>query len=469
MSQKFQSRCSSMNGKVMVNNKRKLSILLMIILCFYTLTSIGARAENQKIRNQHSLIRIEEGEIPLFGGIQSIRATIGDSTIGVLYGSTKNPHPIYLFTEFTQKIATVQIFNLRGTLEKEIELKVQTLFVFRLDAILEFSDRNNDGLYSVVQDRFPPKMVNLSAVSFQISKTSSDASLSEDYLRYNVNFTARNISYQPIRDSPSNSTLDSLCFSFELTIEQNQVNISNVPIVSIYSRRTGFDTSITDKSGSLLANRLSPRLKFSCSIVGWDYSSSKSKLLLKNTMITHEHIVTSFGKIAGKEITREALKSTNIFSQLAYNIEQGGQTKKLHLDHNENRTNEYSAQRLRKSRISLGNQIRDFLNFSWNPDVNVDGTDSLTNFQLLTSGEADFQIHHSTTLKGLYLIGGFVFPQGEEIFYDPEVQFEEINPIFTLPMIPNRSILEESSIIVLLSGFFVGTLIVFRQISSRRK
>ena len=453
----------------MLIDKKKLCICLMTILCFASLTSPGARAKNQIINDQSSPIKIEQGEIPLFGGIQSIRATIGDSSIGVLYGSTKNPQPIYLFTEFTQKIATVQIFNLRGTLEKEIELKIQNLFVFRLDAILEFSDRNNDGLYNVAQDRFPSKMVNLSAVSFQISKSSNDPNISEKYLQYKVNFTVSNISYQEITDSLNNSTLDSLCFSFELIIEQNKVNVSNVPIVSIYPRRSGFDTSITNKSGSLLANRLIPRLKFSCSIIGWDFSSSKSKLLLKSTMITHEQILTSFGKISGKEITREALKSTNIFSQLAFNIEQGGQVKKFHLDHNTNRTNEYSGKKLRNHRISLGNEIRDFLNFSWYPNVNIDGTDDSAIFQLITSGETNFQIRQSISLTGLYLIGGFVFPQGEEIFYDPEVQFEEINPIFSLPMIPNRSILEESSLFVLISGLFVGTLIIFRQISNRRK
>ncbi len=441
----------------------------MIILWFGSLISSGARAENQTIYDQYSPIKIEQGEIPLFGGIQSIRATIGDSTIGVLYGSTKNPQPLYLFTEFSQKIATVQIFNLRGTLEKEIELKVKNLFVFRLDEIVEFSDRNNDGLYSFVQDRLPPKMVNLSAISYQISKGNNDPSSSEDYLKYKVNFTARNISYQEIRESSNNSTLDSLCFSFELTIEQDQVNISDVPIVSIQPQRSGFDASIKDRSGSLLANRVIPRLKFSSNIIGWDYSSSKSKLLLKSTMITHEQILTSFGKISGEQITRETLKSTNIFSRLAFDIEQGGQAKKLYLDHNENRTNEYSAQRLKNFEFSLGNKIRDFLNFSWHPNLNVDGTDYPVIFQLIASGEANFQVHHSTSLTGLYLIGGFVFPQGEEIFYDPEVQFEEIDPIFSLPMIPNRSILEKSSFIVLISGFFVGTLILFRQISNKRK
>ena len=79
-------------------------------------------------------------------------------------------------------------------------------------------------------------------------------------IRYLVNFTATNISYQRIDESPSNSTLDSLCFSFELTIEQDQVNISEVPIVTIHPRDLGFEASITGNNGSLPANRLTPRL-----------------------------------------------------------------------------------------------------------------------------------------------------------------------------------------------------------------
>ncbi|MFX0122753.1 MAG: hypothetical protein ACFFAE_03890 [Candidatus Hodarchaeota archaeon] len=441
----------------------------MIILCFGNLIIIGAKTEYRRSDNQPNPIKIEQGEISLFGGIQSIRATIGDSTIGILYGSTKNPQPLYLFTNFSQKIATVQIFNLRGTLEKEIELNIQNIFVFRLDAIVEFSDRNNDGLYNIAQDRFPPKIVNLTTVQFQVSKSSNDQRSSEDYLKYEVNLNASNISYQEIRDSPNNSTLDNLCFSFELTIEQDQVNVSEVPIISIHPRRSGFEASITDRSETLLANRISPRLKFSCNIIGWDYYSSKSKLLLKNALIAHEQILTPFGKISGRQITRETLKSTDIFSRLTFYIEQDGQVRKSYLDHNENHTKEYSAQKFQNFKLSIGSTIRNFLNFSWHPNLNVDGTDYPSLFQLITSGEADFQIRHSTSLTGLYLIGGFIFPQGEEIYYDPEVQFEEIDPIFSLPMIPNRSILEESSLLVLTSGFFIGILISFRQLSYKRK
>ncbi len=439
------------------------------MLCLSNLIILGAKADIQALVDQQYPIKIEQSEIPLFGGINSIRVIIGESTIGVLYGTIDNPQPLYLFTEFSQKIATVQIFNRRGTLEKEIELNVQNIFAVRLDTIIEFSDRNNDGLYNAVQDHIPLKMVNLSAVSFYVTKNNDSSSSSGDYIRYNVNFTARNISYQRIDNSPIRSTLDSLCFAFELTIEQDQVIVSEVPIISIHPQGLGFEVSKTVNSEGLRANRLTPRLKFSCSIVGWDYSSSKSKLLLKSAMITREEILTTLGAISGKDITRETLKSTNIFSRLTFNVEQDGGARQSYLDHKENRTKEYSTRKFSNFQISLGNSIRNFLNLTWQPYLDADGKDYPVVFQLLKSGEATFRFHHANPLTSLYLIGGFVFPQGEEIFYDPEVQLEELNPIFSIPKIPNRSILEDNSLIILISGFFIGILILFHQLTNRRR
>ncbi|MFX0014849.1 MAG: hypothetical protein ACFFB2_00385 [Promethearchaeota archaeon] len=458
-----------MNCKALIISRKKSHVLLLLMLCLTNHIFLEAKANNQTKSNQVPQIKIEQGEIPLFGGIQSIRATIGDSRIGILYGTAKNPKPLYLFSEFSQKIATVQIFNRRGTLEQEIELEVQNIFAFRLDTIIEFLDRNNDGLYSILQDRLPPKMVNLSTVTFEVSKSNITPSDSEDFLNYAVNFTATNVSYQMISEPPRNSILESLCFSFKLAIEQDQINISEVPIISIYPRDLGFEASITSKKGNIVAERVKPRLKFSCNIIGWDYSSAKSKLLLKNSMLTHEQILTPLGKISGRELTRESLKSTDIFSRLAFNIEQGGQIRRSYLDHNENRTNEYSAKELRDFQISLSSKIRNFLNFTWQPTLNVDGIAYPVVFQLITSGEANFPVHQSKSLASLYLIGGFIFPQGEEIQYDPEVHFEELNPILSLSIIPNRSILEGNSLIILVSGFFVGILIFYRQLSYRRK
>ncbi|MFX0182518.1 MAG: hypothetical protein ACFE95_05470 [Candidatus Hodarchaeota archaeon] len=453
----------------MITNEKKLSILLIIMLCLSNLILLGTNAKNKGLNDQQHQIKIEQGEIPLFGGIKSIRATIGESKIGVLYGTTNNPQPLYLFTEFSQKIATVQIFNRRGTLEKEIELNVHNIFVFRLDAIIEFSDRDNNGLYNIVKDQLPLKIINLSTVSFHVSKSNDTTNSSGDYLRYMLNFTANNISYQRSVGPSITSTLDHLCFSFELTIEQDQVVISEVPIITVYPQDLGFEASTTVENKSLTANRLTSRLKFSCNITGWDFSTPESKLLLVTTIVTHEEILTSLGSISGKKITREDLRSTNIFSRMIFNVEQDGKSRESYLNHNDNQTNEYSAQKFSAYRISLGNAIRNFLNLTWLPTLNVDGKDCPVIFQLLKSGETNFPLHHINPIAGLFLIGGFIFPQGEEIYYDPEVELEELNPILQLAKIPNRSILEKSSLMILISGFFVGTLILFRQISSKRR
>jgi hypothetical protein len=59
------------------------------------------------------------------------------------------------------------------------------------------------------------------------------------------------------------------------------------------------------------------------------------------------------------------------------------------------------------------------------------------------------------------LNAGFVFPQGEDLQYDPELQVEELNPILTIISPPNRVLLESSSQVLLVSGFFIGVLIIF--------
>ena len=49
----------------------------------------------------------------------------------------------------------------------------------------------------------------------------------------------------------------------------------------------------------------------------------------------------------------------------------------------------------------------------------------------------------------------------EDILYDPELIVEEINPILKVISPPNRILIENSSQILLISGFFVGVLIIF--------
>jgi len=117
--------------------------------------------------------------------------------------------------------------------------------------------------------------------------------------------------------------------------------------------------------------------------------------------------------------------------------------------------------------LTLGNSLRSFLNFTWEQSLSVDGKNHSSIFQILKSGESGFRLRSPIQASALYLDGGFIFPKGSDIFYDPQIQFEEINPILTILSIPNRSILQSSSILILVSGFFIAIIIVVRQQSQK--
>ena len=83
-------------------------------------------------------------------------------------------------------------------------------------------------------------------------------------------------------------------------------------------------------------------------------------------------------------------------------------------------------------------------------------------FQPLSSGRMPFDLRSAYSTPTLFLNGGFIFPQGNEIVYDPELQIEELNPIISYLPAPNRTTLEASSQLILVAGVFLGVVIIFR-------
>lgn len=74
-----------------------LARLLLITLCLSNFSLVGAvNSEIQTTTSQQKIIQIVQDE-------NSIRAVIGTSNIGVLYGTSTTPQPFALFTEFSQK------------------------------------------------------------------------------------------------------------------------------------------------------------------------------------------------------------------------------------------------------------------------------------------------------------------------------------------------------------------------------
>ena len=97
----------------------------------------------------------------------------------------------------------------------------------------------------------------------------------------------------------------------------------------------------------------------------------------------------------------------------------------------------------------------------------MDRTGHPVYFQSLSSGERNRLVNPSLPydlISMLYLTGIFVFPQGNQIYYDPEVQIEELNPVeLSILPIPNRSLLQPTSLFILVSGFLLGVVVIIRQ------
>ena len=442
---------------------KRFKVLLVVLWLLVTsgLVSPFNGAFTDVISN-HTPITIIEDQISLFGGVNSVRAVIGSSTIGVCYGTSSNPQPLTLFTSFSQNIAKIELKNRQGTPINRTQLNIRNSFLVSLNSIIEFNDYNEDNISSPIELRRPYRLVNLSQIQFDIEKTGYGPNTTSGELHYSLQFSAENVSYTHLFGTPSSDTVGKLVFKFDLYLKKDRVNIESIPIISIQPVNRQLQISIDNENLTSPANRFTPRLKFSCNISGWDYASPKSKLLLMVNSYTYEDI-QPLGSLLGYSIDINTLKKTNLLSSIGFIARQSGINTSYDMDLNDRQRINLTSYRFLNNQISIRNSIRNFLNFTWSPNIDVDGTSHPIEFQLFLSDEKKLNLGYSAQISTIFLLGGFVFPQGTELHYDPEVQLEELKPIFEFVAIPNRLLLEQSSFIILISGFFIGILIIYRQ------
>jgi hypothetical protein len=401
--------------------------------------------------------------------MNAIRATFGNTTIGIAYGKPSNPQSIYLFVEFTQNIARIDVKNRAGTVINQTLLVTKNSFLLELKQIVEFEDENNDSFYQIFNESFF-KMIDLSTVRFSIQRNQTLSNSSDSELKYQLTFSAHDLSYRSLRGQQIHTKLENLTFSFKLNFNKDYINIPQISTVTLQPQGLrGIKITKTDHSSNLQALRLIPRMKFSCGIDGWDFSSSSSKLLLNVRVLAQERILgLNKLKIANFPVSREIINSTGLLGKIGFTLEQSGQQQDYLIDQIKNETYNFIDQRFQRPKISLGSAMREFLNFTWAPTVIADDVEFSSVFQPIRVGLRSLALRREQTdaaiIPVIFLEGGFVLPQGSRIFYDPEVQVEEINPVFEIISgFPNRVLLERTSTLVLLSGSIIGIVIAIRQ------
>ena len=406
-------------------------------------------------------IRIISRQLPNFGGVNSISAVAStNSSLGVLFGTPDNPFPLSIYSNIIQKQAQIEIENRRGTLVNRTELVTRNTFLVKLESIIEFDTNENNTGYNSQTRPVKKKIIDLSKVNFTLNATKEEIDESNSVLTYHIEFAATNIPYsQSILPS---SVLDSLVFSIDFWVEKSEVFVKSIPEITIRPEGTQLEIISREPTEEIRATRFAPRLKFSCNISGWDFTTTTSKLFLNVNFFANEEIVGLREKIDNIDLKNLVLQQSSLLSRLKFSTETATVIQDRIVGQDSSQSVNYMNSKLINNQFSYGSSFRDFLNFTWARDVNVDGEVLPMIFQPLSSGRMLSSLQPAYSTPTLFLNGGFIFPQGNEISYDPELQIEELNPIITYLPAPNRTTLEASSQLILVSGVFLGVLIIFR-------
>ncbi len=435
--------------------------LLVVVFFSFSILNTHQSSGNQGSIQETAPIEIINRQLPNFGGVNSISAvTSTNSSLGVLYGTPDNPFPPSIFANILQKQAQIEILNRRGTLVERTELITRNTFLVKLERIIEFDINENQTGYNTPTRPIPGKTLDLSTVNFTLNTRTGDMDESDSILNYHLDFSANDIPYSPATHSPLR--LDSLVISIDFWVEKTEVLMPSIPEITIRPEGTQLVITRDEPSQRIKAVRFAPRLKFSCNISGWDFSSTTSKLLLNVNFFANEEIVGLKDKIENIDLNRLVLLQSNVLSKLKFTTEQEADIQNITVDQDNSQSVNYINQRFLNNKFSYGSSFRDFMNFTWARSVNVDGKDPPMIFQPLSSGRNLFPMQSTVATPTLFLNGGFIFPQGNEISYDPELQIEELNPISSYLPAPNRTPLESSSQIILVTGVFLGVIIIFR-------
>ncbi|MCK4847611.1 MAG: hypothetical protein KAT16_01150 [Candidatus Heimdallarchaeota archaeon] len=437
------------------------SLLLVVLIFSFSVSNTQQSSGNQESIQDIEPVRFIYRKLPYFGGVNSISAvTSTHSSLGVLFGTPDNPFPLSFYSNIIQKQAQIEILNRRGTLVNRTELITRHTFLVKLASIIEFDIVANQSGYNTPIRPEKKKIIDLSMVNFTFTYSKVDSDGTDSILAYHLEFSATDIPYNP-STNPS-LKLDSLVFSIDFWVEKSEVVMQSIPKITIRPEGTHLAITRNEPTQRIKALRFAPRLKFSCNIDGWDFSTTTSKLLLNVSFFANEEIVGLKDRIDNIELNRLVLQQSKLLSELKFTTERDTEIRDITVDQDSNQSVNYINQRFLNNQFSYGSSFRNFMNFTWVNNVNVDGETFPVVFQPLSSGRIDLALQPTVLASTLFLNGGFIFPQGNEIAYDPELQIEELNPIFNYLPAPLRTTLEASSQLILVSGFFLGVIIIFR-------
>ena len=430
--------------------KRIMAAIVAMAMLLSAVPMMGSAADTA----QPQIPEPVTGTTDMLGGGGYVHIQLGDnSEFGVIYGTETNPNSIIILAKVNKYVGSVEAYDSNGAKLGAKNLKVGMLFAQRLDTLVEFNDSNQNGMfdytgllpYEGMWEHEPVyKKVSLDTAweRSEVTKT-----VDGDNTTWTFSLTAHNLTYIPLGNSQTideqvaNETLDTLQFTFHLRADKIYVDNAMMPhfklTMETYKgfmgkeryRVTHMERNMENVSGWKTVYGA----KYDQYIEGWDFDPTNANPAL---LLVFHSIFAHYVPIGGALWIRQAMRNMGANGTAKYYTDSGEEQVNDTTAVDEQTAN-FRARQLRHRFIEVDDSWERVARFAWVSNVTVDGQE-MQMYAQIQGGLRHTVIARGQVFTGFFLIGGLVYPGGNQIYHDPEVSGEALTDIGSVTNNPVR-------------------------------
>jgi hypothetical protein len=508
----------------MKNQGRKnvwLSVMLVVLMLLGTISIVGNVSGADEELDIDDYLFLETGtrikpEDDNWdqGDFVAINMTKGGalSWFGVIYGTEEDPNGILIFCAYIRFLGAAEVYEANGNFVGRYPIPIVTVFGQKLFVLFEYQDDGrfyntplpgtwedkpeyadngvfdfvkndeNPGLWAISdQHETVTKAVNLQrawqrSTVVETSDVEDTTTKSWDFSIWadDVEYGIENENGDVILDDPDN-TLDKLEFTFHVTANVDEVDITGVPWYEV-TVDSGNHKNVIDSeyksSKDYKGVSVAADFKFDHLIEGWDFSGGDGIVLINHGFFANlipEKVEEWLGEQFVKNIKGhgnaeyEAL-DPNLEDVTSSVISSDG-TEETDADGD----GIVDAKVVDKDVIKFKDNWQDIGELTWVSDAEVDGEDKNVIYQVHGGQPFNETDEEGNQLKGFIIQGGYVYPAGNNVYHDPALVavallFEVVD--YALNLLPGN-IVGGQLLIALIASVMVASMISIRK--RRRK
>lgn len=388
-------------------------------------------------------------------GGNAVLIRTGEALLGVSYGSERNPREISIFSTYPRFIGGIDLYDDQGNFLRKEGLRVRTVFVQSLLALVEFNDTDGNKLFDFkkLEDTSLPGDYPIKSFGLRRAWVLSDFQTRPGENSHIISFALEcvNSSYSLIWDSEaswprpsqrSDGMVERIAITFQITVAWEEKEIVGVPwfkvIISGGDERRILQSEVLDTK-SFDGRFISSRFKYGHDIEGWDFSGNHSRLAMETRLYAGNIIPGSVAK-----------RIHEGFVLLAHDSEEGNESFRL----KESDTPLEEPKIATRNRLAFDDDWYRIGRLLWTSDISVDGELGRTLFQVHANKPLWMEFE-GKILGGFEVRGAFVYPAGDHIIHDPEL----VSDIHVFDITPLINMTPRGIILVQIAVAAIGLLL----------